>query len=133
MSAQSARDVRGASPLITIENEPPARLIVDPPIPEALAAGRVFIQYRAESRDLHQTSHPDGRSPLLSLAGSHPTNIMAFRLSALSQPVELSDASSHHVVCIVRRSGSPSQWGIRSLKAILTNSATEPASILRIT
>lgn len=49
MLAQSARDVRGASPLVTIENEPPARLIVDPPIPEALAAGRVFIQYRAEN------------------------------------------------------------------------------------
>ena len=47
--AQSAKDIRGASPLIAIENEPPARLIVDPPIPEALAAGRVFIQYRAEN------------------------------------------------------------------------------------
>jgi hypothetical protein len=47
--AQSARDIRGASPLVAIENEPPARLIVDPPIPEALAEGRVFIQYRAEN------------------------------------------------------------------------------------
>jgi len=47
--AQSAREVRGASPLIAIENEPPARLIVDPPIPEALAVGRVFIQYRTEN------------------------------------------------------------------------------------
>lgn len=47
--AQSARDVRGESPLIAIENEPPARLIVDPPIPAALAQGRVFIQYRTEN------------------------------------------------------------------------------------
>lgn len=43
---QSARDVRGPSPLVAIENEPPARLIVDPPLPGPLAAGRVFIQYR---------------------------------------------------------------------------------------
>ena len=47
--AQSARDVRGPSPLVAIANEPPPRLIVDPPIPEVLAEGRVFIQYRTEN------------------------------------------------------------------------------------
>ena len=47
--AQSARDIRGASPLVAIENEPPAKLIVDPPLPEPLAAGKVFIQYRTEN------------------------------------------------------------------------------------
>jgi len=46
---QSAREVRGPSPLLAIENEPPARLIVDPPLPGPLAAGRVFIQYRTEN------------------------------------------------------------------------------------
>ena len=46
---QSARDVRGPSPLLAIEHEPPARLIVDPPLPGPLAAGRVFIQYRTEN------------------------------------------------------------------------------------
>jgi hypothetical protein len=48
-SAQTARDIRGPSPLVAIENEPPARLIVDPPLPSPLAAGRVFIQYRTEN------------------------------------------------------------------------------------
>jgi Family of unknown function (DUF6130) len=48
-SARSARDIRGPSPLVAIENEPPPRLIVDPPIPEALALGKVFIQYRTEN------------------------------------------------------------------------------------
>jgi hypothetical protein len=48
-SAQSARDVRGPSPLVAIENEAPARLIVDPPLPEQLAMGMVFIQYRTEN------------------------------------------------------------------------------------
>jgi Family of unknown function (DUF6130) len=38
-----------ASPLITLENEVPARLVVDPPLPEPLAQGRVFIQYRTEN------------------------------------------------------------------------------------
>lgn len=48
-SAQSARDVHGPSPLVAVEDEPPPRLIVDPPLPEPLASGRVFIQYRTEN------------------------------------------------------------------------------------
>jgi hypothetical protein len=48
-SAQSAKDVRGPSPLLAIENEPPPKLIVDPPLPEPLVLGRVFIQYRTEN------------------------------------------------------------------------------------
>jgi Family of unknown function (DUF6130) len=43
-TSQDAQTV--ASPLIAIKNEAPARLIVDPPLPEPLAQGRVFIQYR---------------------------------------------------------------------------------------
>lgn len=48
-SAQTARDIRGPSPLVAIENEPPARLVVDPPLAEQLARGLVFIQYRTEN------------------------------------------------------------------------------------
>ena len=48
-SGQSARDIRGPSPLVAIENEPPPKLIVDPPLAGPLAQGRVFIQYRTEN------------------------------------------------------------------------------------
>jgi hypothetical protein len=48
-TAQSAKDVKGATPLVAVQNEPPVKLIVDPPIPEQLALGRVFIQYRTEN------------------------------------------------------------------------------------
>jgi Family of unknown function (DUF6130) len=48
-SAQTAKDVVGPTLLVAIENEPPVKLIVDPPIPEQLALGRVFIQCRAEN------------------------------------------------------------------------------------
>jgi hypothetical protein len=48
-SAQTAKDVKGATPLVAIQNEAPAKLIVDEPFPEQLALGRVFIQYRAEN------------------------------------------------------------------------------------
>lgn len=45
----TAKDIRGPSPLLAIENEPAPKLIVDPPLPEPLAQGRVFIQYRTEN------------------------------------------------------------------------------------
>ena len=48
-SAQTAKDVKGPTPLVAIQNEASAKLIVDPPIPEQLALGRVFIQYRTEN------------------------------------------------------------------------------------
>jgi hypothetical protein len=48
-TAQTARDVKGATPLLTIENEPPAKLFVDPPLAEPLSQGLVFIQYRTEN------------------------------------------------------------------------------------
>ena len=47
--AQSAREIRGASPYETIENEPAPRLIVDPPLPGPLAQGVFQAQYRVEN------------------------------------------------------------------------------------
>src|ERR1700761_3071990 len=46
---QSAKEIRGPSPLVAIENEPPPKLIVDAPLAEPLSQGRVFIQYRTEN------------------------------------------------------------------------------------
>ena len=48
-SAQTAREIRGATPLLAIQDEAPVKLIVDPAIAEQLALGRVFIQYRTEN------------------------------------------------------------------------------------
>jgi hypothetical protein len=48
-SAQSARDITGASPYLAIENEPAPKLIVDPPLPEGLAHGIFWAQYRVEN------------------------------------------------------------------------------------
>jgi hypothetical protein len=47
--AQTAKDIVGAAPVVAIENEAPPKLFVDPPLPESLALGRVFIQYRTEN------------------------------------------------------------------------------------
>lgn len=48
-AAQSAKDIRGATPYIEIKNEAPPKLIVDAPLPEGLPIGLVWIQYRAEN------------------------------------------------------------------------------------
>ena len=46
---KSAKEIRGASPYIEVENEPPAKLIVDPPLPDLLDQGVVWIQWRVEN------------------------------------------------------------------------------------
>jgi len=48
-SAQTAREVRGAAAVEPLQNEPPAKIIIDPPLPEPLSRGRVVIQYRTEN------------------------------------------------------------------------------------
>jgi hypothetical protein len=48
-SAQTAKDIKGPTPLVAIQDEASPKLVVDPPIPEQLALGRVFIQYRTEN------------------------------------------------------------------------------------
>jgi hypothetical protein len=47
--AQSAKEIRGANPYIEIPNEAAPKLIVDPPLPEALAQGIFWAQYRVEN------------------------------------------------------------------------------------
>jgi Family of unknown function (DUF6130) len=48
-AAQSAKEVRGATPYIEIKNEPAAELIVDAPLPDLLDQGIVWIQWRAKN------------------------------------------------------------------------------------
>ena len=47
--AQSVKDVIGATPFETIENEPPPKLFIDPPLAEPLSRGAVVLQYRVEN------------------------------------------------------------------------------------
>ena len=53
--AQSAKEVRGPTPYFAVENEPAPRLIVDPPVPEALAQGVLHRGTVAIEKDISQT------------------------------------------------------------------------------
>jgi uncharacterized protein DUF6130 len=46
---QTARDIRGPAPVVPLASEPPAKIVIDPPLEDSLAHGRVVIQYRAEN------------------------------------------------------------------------------------
>jgi hypothetical protein len=48
--AQTAREFLGPAGVVPLtEQQPPAKIIVDPPLAEPLSRGYVFIQYRAEN------------------------------------------------------------------------------------
>jgi len=47
--AQTARDIRGPAPVVPLASEPAPRIVIDPPLADWLADGRVVIQYRTEN------------------------------------------------------------------------------------
>lgn len=56
----SAADVNGPAAVAPLEHpQPPARLIVDPPLAGPLSKGAVFIQYRAENLRIEPVFGPD--------------------------------------------------------------------------
>lgn len=55
--AQSAGD---RTPFLPLASEPPPKLIVDPPVPERLAAGSVIIPYRTENFRILPVFGPGG-------------------------------------------------------------------------
>jgi Family of unknown function (DUF6130) len=60
--AQVATGASGQSTLVPIENEPPPRLIVEPPLPGPLAQGVVFIPYRVENLRVMPLAGPAART-----------------------------------------------------------------------
>ncbi|WP_408969443.1 DUF6130 family protein [Paraburkholderia sp. BL6669N2] len=48
-SAQTAKEIRGANPVVPHATEPPAKIVADPPLPHSLANGYIFIQNRTDN------------------------------------------------------------------------------------
>ena len=108
-AAQTAKEVRGTTPLVAVPNEPPPKIIVDPPIPEQLAQGRVFIQYRTENLRIlpvfgnaalavsprvgHLHYYVDGQSwPIVDTSGETVV-LVGLKPGAHSVRLELADAT----------------------------------------
>jgi hypothetical protein len=61
--AQTARDVLGPAAVVPLtEKQPPAKIIVDPPLAEPSSRGLVFIQYRAENLRIVPVFGPKARA-----------------------------------------------------------------------
>jgi len=58
-AAVQGASAQTASAFLPIANEPPPRLIVEPPIPHRLAAGSVLIPYRTENFRILPVFGPD--------------------------------------------------------------------------
>jgi hypothetical protein len=59
-TTESARDVLGPPAVVPLAApEPPAKIVVDQPVPGALAKGQVFIQYRAENLRIEPVFGPN--------------------------------------------------------------------------
>jgi len=56
--AQTARDIRGAAAVEPLQNEPPAKIVIDPPLADPRSHGRVVIQYRTENLHLSPVFGP---------------------------------------------------------------------------
>jgi hypothetical protein len=57
--AQTAADIRGPAAVVPLASQqPPARIVIDPPLADSLALGRVVIQYRAENLRIVQVFGP---------------------------------------------------------------------------
>lgn len=57
--AQTAREIRGPAGVVPLASEePPAKIVIDPPVAEPLSFGRVVIQYRAENLRIVQVFGP---------------------------------------------------------------------------
>jgi hypothetical protein len=55
----TARQIRGASSMLPLAEEAPAKLFVDPPLPKVLARGMVLIQFRTENLQVAPVFGPD--------------------------------------------------------------------------
>lgn len=54
----TAREIRGPAPVVPLGGEPPVKIIIDPPLADSLAHGRVVIQYRTENLRIVQVFGP---------------------------------------------------------------------------
>src|ERR1700704_5415281 len=48
-AAQTGREVRGTAAVVSLQNEPPAKIIIDSPLAERLSYGGAVIQYGTEN------------------------------------------------------------------------------------
>ncbi|MGH6612551.1 DUF6130 family protein [Sphingomonas sp.] len=111
--AQSARDILGPAGVVPLTApQPPARIIVDPPLAGPLAEGKVFIQYRAENLRIVPVFGPAALSVTPRIGHVH--------VSVDNAPWHWADASGDPLILV----GLPA--GRHKVELILANANHQP-------
>jgi hypothetical protein len=112
-TAQTAAAVLGPPGVVPLTApQPPARLIVDQPLPGPLAQGRVFIQYRAENLRIEPVFGPAALAVSPRIGHLHVTVDGA--------PWHWADASGEPIILVGLLAGS------HSVELILANANHQP-------
>ena len=91
--AQSAKDDLGETPWETLQNEPPPKLIVDPPLAEPLSRGAFVAQYRVEHFHI---------VPIVGAAAAAVSpRIGHLHITVDNLPWHWADASDHNTIIVV--------------------------------
>jgi hypothetical protein len=102
MNFLSARDLRGPAPVVPLTSEPPPVLVVDPPLPDQLAMGRVVVQYRTENFRIVPVYGPGALAVSPRIGHLHITvdNSPWHWLDASGEPLTLNgfSAGEHHIL-----------------------------------
>lgn len=111
--AQTAGEVLGPAGVVPLASpQPPARIIVDPPLPGPLAEGKVFIQYRAENLRIEPIFGPKALEVSPRIGHIH--------VSVDGAPWHWADASGEPVILV----GLPA--GPHRVEVILANANHQP-------
>ena len=111
--AQSAREVLGPAGVVPLTTpQPPAKIIVDPPLAEPLSRGAVFIQYRAENLRIVPVFGPNALDVSPRIGHIH--------VSVDGAPWHWADASGEPLILV----GLPA--GKHSVEIILANANHQP-------
>jgi hypothetical protein len=119
--AQSAREIRGASPYNAVENEPAPKLIVDAPSAELLAQGVFQAQYRLENARIVQVFGPSALQVSPRLAHLH--------IAVDDLPWWWADASDNNTVDVAGL--PPGQHKVR-IELVNPNHQTFPGQVVTL-
>jgi hypothetical protein len=110
---RTAREVLGPAAVVPLaETQPPAKIIVDPPLAEPLSRGMVFIQYRAENLRIVPVFGPNALDVSPRIGHIHVTVDDA--------PWHWADASGEQLIIV----GLPA--GPHKVQVILANANHQP-------
>jgi Family of unknown function (DUF6130) len=129
-TAQTAREICGPAAVVPLSHEPAPRIVIDPPLADQLALGRVVIQYRTENLRIVQVFGPNALDVSPRIGHIHVTVDDApwHWADASGEPLIMNGlpAGSHRV--LIELVSANHQVLTRGIVSFLIPKSTEPGS-----